>query len=132
VSQVTDKLYHNVVSRVHLAWEGFELTTLVVIGTDCIGTFCSYKFNYHTTTTAPSEGWLEHNNNFRWTHTVSWWKMRVFYIPFIQIYPRSVYHWVQNTIWHHNIKCYSSIWSYLGKQIFSADNWIFFPSNMEY
>jgi hypothetical protein len=30
--------------RVHLAWEGFELTTLVVIGTDCID---SYKSNYH-------------------------------------------------------------------------------------
>ena len=29
---------------VHLAWAGFELT-LVVIGTDCIG---SYKYNYHT------------------------------------------------------------------------------------
>ena len=34
--------------RVHLAWEGFELTTLVVICTDCIG---SYKYNYHTITT---------------------------------------------------------------------------------
>jgi len=32
-------------------WTGFELTTLVVIGTDCIG---SCKSNYHTTTTAPS------------------------------------------------------------------------------
>jgi hypothetical protein len=33
-------------------WRGFELTTLVVIGTDCIS---SYKSNYHTitTTTAP-------------------------------------------------------------------------------
>ena len=30
---------------VHLAWEGFKLTTLVVIGTDIIG---SYKSNYHT------------------------------------------------------------------------------------
>ena len=29
--------------RVHLAWAGFELTTLVVIGTDCLG---SYKSNY--------------------------------------------------------------------------------------
>jgi hypothetical protein len=29
--------------RVHLAWEGFELTTLVVIGTDFID---SYKSNY--------------------------------------------------------------------------------------
>ena len=33
--------------RVHLACVGFELTTLVVIGTDCIG---SYKSNYHTIT----------------------------------------------------------------------------------
>ena len=31
--------------RVHLAWEGLELTTLVVIYTDCIG---SYISNYHT------------------------------------------------------------------------------------
>ena len=30
--------------RVHLAWWGFELTTLVVIDTDCIG---SHKSNYH-------------------------------------------------------------------------------------
>ena len=29
-------------------WTGFKLTTLVVIGTDCIG---SYKFNYHAITT---------------------------------------------------------------------------------
>jgi hypothetical protein len=38
--------------RVHLTWAGFKLTTLVVIGIDCIG---SYKSNYHviTTTTAP-------------------------------------------------------------------------------
>ena len=35
---------------VRLAWAGFELTTLVVIGTDYIG---SYKSNYHTITTAP-------------------------------------------------------------------------------
>ena len=30
--------------RVHLAWAEFELTTLMVIGTDCIG---SYKSNFH-------------------------------------------------------------------------------------
>ena len=35
---------------------GFELTTLVVIDTVCIG---SYKPNYHTTTTAPSTNVLE-------------------------------------------------------------------------
>jgi hypothetical protein len=32
----------------HLVWAGFELTTLVVIVTDCIG---SYKSNYNTITT---------------------------------------------------------------------------------
>ena len=31
--------------QVHLAWTGFKLTTLVVIGTDYRG---SYKYNYHT------------------------------------------------------------------------------------
>jgi hypothetical protein len=36
--------------------DGFKLTTLVVIGTDCIG---SYKSNYNTitTTTAPHNVW---------------------------------------------------------------------------
>ena len=49
--QVTDKLDLIMMYRVHLAWAGFELATLVVIGTDCI---CSYKSNYHmiTATTA--------------------------------------------------------------------------------
>ena len=49
--QVTDKLDH-IMYRVHLTWVGFELTTLVVIGTDCIG---SCRFNYHMimTTTTP-------------------------------------------------------------------------------
>jgi hypothetical protein len=48
--QVTDKLYH--IMLYTSPWAGFELTTSVIIGTDCIG---SCKSNYHTitATTAP-------------------------------------------------------------------------------
>jgi hypothetical protein len=51
--QVTVQLYHKMLYQVYLTMSGFELTTLVVIGTDCIG---SHKSNYHmiTTTTAPA------------------------------------------------------------------------------
>ena len=37
--------------HVHLAMRGFKLTTLVVIGTDCLG---SCKSNYHTIMTTTS------------------------------------------------------------------------------
>ena len=51
---VTDKLYH--IMLYISPWSRFELTTLVVIGTDCID---SCKSNYHaiTDTTAP---WMLH------------------------------------------------------------------------
>ena len=52
-SKSLTNFYHIMLYRVHLSRVGFKLTTLVVIGTDCIG---SHKSNYHmiTTTTAPS------------------------------------------------------------------------------
>ena len=45
LSQITDKLYY--IMLYTSSWSRFELTTLVVIGSDFIG---SYKSNYHTIT----------------------------------------------------------------------------------
>ena len=45
LSEVTNKLYH--IMLYTSPWSWFELTTSVVIGTDCIG---SSKSNYHTIT----------------------------------------------------------------------------------
>jgi hypothetical protein len=57
--QVIDKLYHKMLSPVHLASVGFQCTTLVVIGTDCM---CSCRSNYHTITTRTALLSQEKNN----------------------------------------------------------------------
>ena len=53
LSQVTDKLYH--IMLYTSPWSRFELTTVLVIGTDCID---SCKCNYHPITTAPKCKWV--------------------------------------------------------------------------
>ena len=54
LSQDSDNIYHLMLYRVQLACVGFELTTLMVVGTVCKD---SWKSNYHTitTTTAPTQ-----------------------------------------------------------------------------
>ena len=53
LSQVTDKRYH--IMLYTSPWSRFELTTSVVIGTDCIGS-CKSSYHMIMTTTVPRVG----------------------------------------------------------------------------
>ena len=71
--QVTDKLNHIMLYRVHLTIIVFKLTTLVGIGTDCTG---SCKSNYLTvmTMTAPNSSW-----NYKMYYIISFmWQNSLF------------------------------------------------------
>jgi hypothetical protein len=56
---------------------GLELTTLVVIGTDCIA---NCKFNYHTITTAPNTSYRNHINNSMFINEFSRWRQYMYEI----------------------------------------------------
>jgi hypothetical protein len=56
--------------RVHIAWAGFEHTTLMVIGTDCTG---SCKSNNHTITTM-----MAPTSKYKFDSTF-WWDDDKFY-----------------------------------------------------
>ena len=90
LSQVTDKLYN--IMFYTSPWSRFELTTSVVIGTDCIG---SCKSNYHTITATTSlfmdhelqALWLNVINAEFWLRCISWYSIphtensvQVFYV----------------------------------------------------
>ena len=64
--------WQTLVYQVHLAWVGFKLTTLVVISTNCIG---SYKSNFHS---------HDHNGHYyRQVFLIQMWSIFVqfLYVP---------------------------------------------------
>ena len=51
-----NKVYHIMLYQVHSSWGGFELSTLVMIGTDCTGC-CKSNYDTITTMTSPRFIW---------------------------------------------------------------------------
>jgi len=78
--QVTDKFYH--IMLYTSPWSRFELTTSVVIGTECIG---NCKSNYHTiTNTTPPIFWYKseiQDGHHHWTCFIAYVGSNVEYSP---------------------------------------------------
>ena len=73
--QVTEKLYHIMLYEYTSPWTGFELTTVLMIGTNC-----KSNCNYHTimTTTVPNVWRYQRDKKKTWTRgtddTMAKWK----------------------------------------------------------
>jgi hypothetical protein len=81
-----------VLYRIHLAWVGFELTTLVVIDTNCIG---GHKSNYHTITTTRAP--IFSNSSTKWQTKIYKTLYRKLNIAFVQCLPDILSNANQNT-----------------------------------
>ena len=65
-------LDHTMLYQLHIAWAGFELTTLVVLSTNCIG---SCKSNYYTITTAPDSSLYLFDACCKWISNTCRWSL---------------------------------------------------------
>ena len=97
LSQVTNKLCHILLYILDLDWEGFEYLTLVVIGTDCIG---SHKSNYHmiTTTTAHKRRRVSMvcQHIFNWEFVSTW-----LYLQYSLVPDQSMLYWEFVSTWQY-------------------------------
>ena len=103
LSQVTDKVYH--IMLYTSPWSRFEITTSVVIGTDCID---NCKSNYHmiTATTAPTVNGYWH---FLCRYYTYRWK--VFFAQKIYLYIFHIKLYLKKNLASHLFPCFPGIFS---------------------
>jgi len=91
--QVIDKLYHIILCRVHLAWAGFELTTLVVIWTWLRKSYLLHELTAsQLVAIATSSDTGSHTAGSTWYKALCQHTMYIMgiYILYIGSYPQSV------------------------------------------